>query len=655
MTICDDIGRLTIDKTVQLKPYVPRSSKVYELMTDAEIMVGAGGTLIVDTESYINYFLIAFKDVATKKIIKFESTLDITEDKGIDFNNRQLSWIMHSYRTIGFNSIKYDLPMIWMAYYNQDTDALKQLSNDLIFSGMWHQEATKKYNFTVPKTDHIDLIEVCPLKGSLKLYGARLHSKRIQDLPFPHDEPLTSEQIKIVSDYCVNDLDNTELEFENLLEPLKLRMDLSVQYKQDLMSKSDAQIAEAIISSELKSLGTWPKKPKIVPKSFSYKIPTYMQFQTPQTIRVLEKIGNATFSTNEIGRLIMPEELRNLNVIFGKSLYRMGLGGLHSSEKNVRYLANDQYELSDRDVASYYPAVILNQGLYPEHLGPDFLKVYQTIVDRRLAAKKAKNISVSECLKICINGTFGKTGSPYSILYSPDITIQITLTGQLALIMLIEQMELAGIQVISANTDGILIYCRKDQKEACGKIVAMWEQITGFVTEETKYKAYYARDVNAYLAVKEDNTFKGKNDYYDPWRGKTGKDQYWKFQKNPTVQICIEAIEQLIAKDIPVQKTIQECRDITKFISITNVTGGAHKDGYYLGRTIRWYYAKNVYGTINYIKNNNKVSETDGAKPLMDLPDEFPEDIDYDWYVKHTDSMLFDLNYYQRAKQISFF
>jgi hypothetical protein len=503
------------------------------------------------------------------------------------------------------------------------------------------------------------LIEVCPLKGSLKLYGARLHAPRIQDLPFVHDKILSQSEIDVVRDYCINDLNTTKLLYNNLSEQIQLREQLSIQYRQDLMSKSDAQIAEAIISSEIKQIsGKWPKKPelgKIMLQELKYHVPAYLQFQTPKLKKVLQIVAAAKFSTDDIGRLVLPAELKGLKIQIGNGVYRLGLGGLHSSEKNVSYKSNEEYELLDRDVASYYPTVILNQGLYPEHLGQDFLTVYQTLVDRRLAAKKAKQWSISECLKIAINGTFGKTGSPYSVLYAPNITIQITLTGQLALLMLIENLELLKIQVVSANTDGILIWCAKKQQSEYLNIIQQWEEQTGFITEETKYEAIYSRDVNAYLAVKDKKSFKGKNDYYDPWRGKTGKDQYWKFQKNPTTQICIEAIENLIGQNIPLEQTIKECKDITKFVVVKNVTGGAHKNGYYLGKTVRWYYGQNEHGTINYIKNDNLVAESQGSIPCMDLPKEFPQNINYKWYIKRTIEMLEEIDYIQRPKQVSFF
>jgi len=338
-------------------------------------------------------------------------------------------------------------------------------------------------------------------------------------------------------------------------------------------------------------------------------------------------------------------------------------------EKNTK----EKILIVEKDVSSFYPAIVINNHLYPKHLGPDFTKVYKGIRDRRLEAKKAKRVAESENLKVTINGTFGKTGSPYSFLYAPEMTIQITVGGQLYLLMLIEALELNNISVVSANTDGIVIECPQSKYELMNEITRQWEQITKFETEETTYESIFSRDVNCYLGVKKTEKgyqFKGKNDYYDPWRPQNAKDAYWRFQKNPTYpydlapnheyrtfahQICVEAIEKLISEGIEPEATIKACQDITKFICVKNVKGGAHKDGEYLGKVIRWYIANDCTGTINYITSNNKVPETDGAKPCMDLPDIFPNDINYSWYIEKTRVMLEDCGYLNKVKQISFF
>ena len=638
---------LTTSKRVELLTYKPRPFIEYQEMTDADIFNGSGD-IVFDSECFPNFYLCAFRSIQTGKVIRLIPP----------FDPRKLSFILHRYRCIGFNSLKYDLPLLWAAYQRQDLYWLKEVSNRLV-GGTWYQEICKEYGIRIFETETVDLIEVCPLRGSLKLYGARLHTQRIQELPYHHMKELTNYEKEVVADYCINsDLPATAVLFSELKEQLDLRQSLSQEYKINVMSKSDAQIAESVIGTELKRLtGKWPKKPNIDTQyKFFYQCPQFIQFKTKPLNDLLTELLQFKYSVSDTGRLEYDKEL-SINI--GQNVYRLGSGGLHSSEKNCHVVSNEEYEIVDRDVASYYPRIVLNLGLFPEHLGPNFLVVYNSIVERRLLAKKNKDSSKSECLKITINGTFGKTGSPYSFLYAPQMMIQITLTGQLGLLMIIEELELNDIPVYSANTDGIVIKCPRSKKDKLNEIFKAWEQHTGFGTEETIYKAVYSRDVNAYIAVKEKDKegkveVKGKNLYYDPWRGK-GRDLYWRFQKNPQAQICVEAIERIIVNSIPIADTINNCLDITKFIAVRNVKGGAHKNREYLGKVIRYYWAKNEHGAIQYIDSGNKVPDTEGAKPLMDLPDELPTDIDYNWYIRRAKEMLYDIDFLRRPQQVRFF
>jgi hypothetical protein len=63
----------------------------------------------------------------------------------------------------------------------------------------------------------------------------------------------------------------------------------------------------------------------------------------------------------------------------------------------------------------------------------------------------------------------------------------------------------------------------------------------------------------------------------------------------------------------------------------------------YLGKVIRWYYGTRSPGPIVYATNGNLVGGSYGAMPCMTLPDEFPDDIDYAWYVGKAEAILRDL------------
>jgi DNA polymerase elongation subunit (family B) len=273
-------------------------------------------------------------------------------------------------------------------------------------------------------------------------------------------------------------------------------------------------------------------------------------------------------------------------------------------------------------VASYYPAIILNCGLYPKQLGTAFLDVYRAIVNERLDAKHAGDKVKADALKIVVNGSFGKLGSPYSALYAPELMVQVTVTGQLSLLMLIESLEENGIPVLSANTDGIVIGCPVDLQDKMTILINDWQDATEFIMEQSTYAGIYSRDVNNYIAITHSGKVKTKGCF------KAGD-----LAKNPSNEICNIALIRYLMHGTSFEETIESCTDITKFITLRNVNGGAVCKDKYLGKAIRWYYAKGSKETINYKKNGNLVPRSYGAKPLMDLPEQFPTDIDYEWYL----------------------
>jgi hypothetical protein len=645
MTKLNSDGHLEIGKGVNLKPYVPRPFLPRTFMTESEILANAGSELILDAESFPNYFMTGFKHVATGKYIKLNS----------DFNPRFLSWLLFSYKTIGFNSINYDIPILWASFTNRDSSFLKTISNQLIQSGKRSEEIAKEYDFKIfklPERQHIDLFNVCPLKGSLKLYAARLHCKRIQDLPYPDTKYLSEEEKEIVCEYNYNDLDNTELLFKFCKERLQLREAISLEYHEDLMSKSDAQMAEIVISKEVGKLnGKWIKRPEIEPGTiFKYNCPQFLSFVTPVMRDFLEVCKKARFVVGDTGKLIAPDEIKT-NLKIGNNTYSFGIGGLHSNEKEIAYKSSNTHKLIDRDVRSYYPAAIINLGLYPIAMGPNFLKVYTGFRDRRVEAKIAKRFTEDKGLKIFLNGVSGKFSDCWSKMFSPNLTMQMNLTCQLSILMLVEALECNCIKVISANTDGIVIYCERNMEWRLNQVIKVWEERTKFETEDTEYSAYYARDVNNYFAVKMDGSIKVKGTWSE-----VGSQSGTQLDNNPIMLICSDAIKELLANGIPIERTILDCKNLERFVIVRQAKApGAHKNGEYLGKVVRWYYAKGELGTINTVLANSKVADSEGGKPVMDMPDEFPSDVDYDKYIILTKEILYDINYYQRQKQIEFF
>lgn len=631
-----------LDEALQYAPPVFTTEDLMQASHDY-VISGKRHRLVFDIECYSNYLLIAFKSLENGKYMFFERYFDPelrTEQEvslAAEMDLGTLQWVFETFTVIGFNSNGYDIPIASLALAGKDNALLKAATELIIVEGERGYNVCRRFKAKMLKTDHIDIIEVAPLSASLKIYGGRANTKRMQDLPFDPETTLSPYQAAITRWYCGNDLDTTIDLYKLLEKDIELREKLGQEYGLDLRSKSDAQIAEAVIREETEKLtGRRPQKPEILPGTvYKYKTPHFMQFQTPLMQRVLATVQAADFVVSEKGSIGMPKELADLKITMNNSTYKMGIGGLHSTEKSAAHYSGPGNKLIDRDVTSYYPFIILNLGLFPQHLGTNFLTVYRSIVERRLAAKSSGDKRTSDSLKIVINGSFGKLGSKYSVLYSPDLLIQVTITGQLSLLMLIERLELAGIEVVSANTDGVVIKPDTDKEALLNSIVQQWEADTGFNTEETRYSALFSRDVNNYVAVMEDGSgFKGKGIFAKP-----------DLKKNPQSRICVDAIGKLLIERTPIQETIRNCTDVTKFITVRAVKGGAVKDGEFLGKAIRWYYSNQAQGEIVYAKSGNKVPKSDGAKPLMLLPDTLPQDIDYDWYEREATSILKGMGY----------
>ncbi len=588
--------------------------------------------LVVDVEVYMNYFLVAFASLTSGKVFYLETSTALDSDA-----RAQLAWVLSHFKTVSFNGLGFDLPILALALAGQSTDQLKFATNQIIQQQVKPWMVLRGQKVRPLEIDHIDLIEVAPLKASLKIYGGRLHVPKMQELPFHPDLVLTPDQITCVRWYCINsDLTATAFLYMELEPQITLRASMSVKYGIDLRSKSDAQIAEAVINTEYRRLtGVDAPRTEIEPgTAFRYHVPAYVQFASPELQAVLNIIRDASFVIGESGSPMLPPTMKDLKVTVGNSTYQIGLGGLHSCEESQAVYADEDHILVDRDVASYYPSIILNQRLSPAHLGDRFLDVYRSIVERRLKAKKDGNKVEADTLKITINGSFGKFGSKYSVLYAPDLMLQVTLSGQLSLLMLIERLELAGIPVVSANTDGVIIRCPKNMIERMGEVVSQWERDTDFVTEETQYSAVFSRDVNNYAAVKTDGKAKTKGAYSEA-----------SLSKNPVATICRDALIAFLTTGKPISQTVRECRDIRRFLSVRSVKGGAVKDGAYLGKAIRWYASNVVTGDIIYAINGNKVPSSENCRPLMELPATFPEDVDFVRYEAETFAMLKEIGY----------
>lgn len=651
--------------------------------------------VISDTECYVNYWLCAFStgnDVEIWNGQCYVNQAPVTREVFARF----LDAYLHDCTLIGFNIIGYDMPLITLALNGASEAEIKRNSDAMIVHGVKHWDVARPPEWV----DVIDLLDVSPGDGSLKSYAARMHAKRLQDLPIDPAETIDAEKRAKLRDYCkTSDIPATALLRQEMSAQIELRKDMSKEYGIDLRSKSDAQIAEAVMKSLLPFK---VQKPQVsAGAQFYFKAASWIKFQTPVLNELLAQITSTPFWINHNGSPVpdpkhtfidwadtqlrrsesgewakRPKGWAARTIPIKAANYAVGSGGLHSTESAAMHVADATTVISDHDVASYYPSLIIRTGIYPTQIGPQFLEIYTGWYKRRLEAKAAKIKKKANSLKTLLNGTFGKLGSMWSIFYAPSQMIQVTITGQLALLMLIERLEICGITVISANTDGIVLKTPVWLVPVRDLIIREWERDTGLETEANLYRLLASRDVNSYIAITPDGTVKTKGDYADPVPGASG----W---PNPKRQVCVNAVIAYLRDGIPIPLTIRTCQDLRDFVCMIKVTGGGslcpdgvlekkptqkfmrslcgeHLKGpelveayarlceaeaasrQYLGKTVRWYYATGSRACIVTPKGG-LVSRTEGCKPIMEFPDEFPVDIDYAWYEDEAVKMLHDI------------
>jgi hypothetical protein len=347
---------------------------------------------ICDTEAYIDYWSIAFERLRDNKIVLLEMY------QGCPLDRERLALILRNHRLIGFNFAKYDVPMILLALKPGTTNLmLKRASDEIITQNLTIWKALERFDIDIPEwLDYIDLMEVspgAPQRLSLKHTGARLHTHTVQELPITPDSMIGPIQRDALRSYVRNDLRVTKDLYREIRPAIEMREKLSVRYGMDLRSKSDAQMAEAILKKDVEAtLGRRIYRPEVVEKTFRYKPPEWVQFSTPTLKALLDEIVDTDFPVDDGGIARIPTNIEGRTVTVGEMTYKLGIGGLHSQEESVTHFADEETTLEDNDVTSMYPNIIRTIGLVPPAMGEAFKVVYYNMLDERVAAKKRAKV-----------------------------------------------------------------------------------------------------------------------------------------------------------------------------------------------------------------------------------------------------------------------
>ena len=142
--------------------------------------------------------------------------------------------------------------------------------------------------------------------------------------------------------------------------------------------------------------------------------------------------------------------------------------------------------------------------------------------------------------------------------------LKVTINGQLMIMMLCEELELNGIEVISANTDGIVVKLYKSKKEIFDTIADNWKKLTGLSADAEEYSCYINRDINNYIAKELNGKVTYKGDM-NPLMYATD------LQKGYDMPIVALAVSNYFLNGKPILDTLYEATNILDFCKTQNV------------------------------------------------------------------------------------
>jgi hypothetical protein len=400
--------------------------------------------------------------------------------------------------------------------YDQVLDLDRLLSIDL--KRMTKEQRATRYKAVVPAKNpwafSIDLHKVTNSIASLHEHGCRLGLPTVIECGYPRNRPLSDDEKRSLSHYNQLDLKILAAVFEQSHEYINIRAQLAQSYGLPplVFCQGNAQLAETLMLSELRrltgrtrfdlqKLAAASGNNRVASFPIAELLPAEISFSTPAFRDVFESLTRGTIERNDDGGLDLVTEMPgNTAVIHGLTL-KFGCGGLHSQDEPGRFHSDAETDLVDVDAAAYYPSLMVRYGIFPAHILPVFLDVLRAVRDRRLEAKANGDALVDAALKIVVNSLFGKLGSPYSPLHDARACMQVTLTGQVLQLTMIEAMHLAGARPLSANTDGILFSVPKTVRAAFDQALLDWQEQHGLALEAKPYRVYARSSINDYLAL----------------------------------------------------------------------------------------------------------------------------------------------------------
>ena len=542
---------------------------------------------VMDFETLQNCFLAVFEDFReddNTTLVFVVHTLRNDIEKFIDFleRNQKLKELHISFNGLNFDSqitqyVLNNKALLISMTADEAARAIYAQSQEVIRRSRakeWAMFPERKLSIgqvDIFKTNHWDNVNK---SASLKWIQYAMDWPNLQEMPIHHTTEIkTQTEVDDIESYCRNDVSSTKRILHLCKKQINLRKTIGNKYDMSCYNYSNTKIgSELLLKLYCDKTGQSPwevkqgrtRRESIVLKDIVFP---YVAFKSKEFNSLLDTILDTTVYNTK-------GSFKHTQRFMGYE-FEYGSGGVHQSVAGI-YKSDIEFIIIDCDVASLYPSIAVQNGMYPAHLGPVFFQTYKNdIVGVRLAEKakgKLGDIAIIEGFKEAANATYGNSNSEYSWLYDPQYTMQTTINGQLLITMLAEEflLTLPDSQLLQTNTDGITMRIRRSDVEKYYQICKNWEAKTKLTLEYAEYSKMFIWDINNYISVYSDGKTKckGRFEWEDLQNYKPTH-----LHKNKSFLIVSKAIFNYFVNDILPETYIVNNRNIYDYCGVSRIKG----------------------------------------------------------------------------------
>ena len=511
-------------------------------------------------------YLIEFLYNISQKIIKLQS------DKDAFWNDKELELIRNyrlPYATVDLQQV-YGLHAATVLT-NKDTGVREKFGKSLKQTSInlkWHE----LLDFTLPPIDEEEYnLYWCKQDRYRGLTLSELNKLITNDF----ERYVLPKYVEPMLYYNKNDVFLCCEMVRQKPDEVKLRYSITNAFGVNVLSSARANIADKLTVKFYSNMsGLSPKqfiKERTERTKLSFKkiIFPHIKFKTPELQKMLSEMMQVTITRTN-------KDAFSKEIEFYGTKYTLATGGIHSQDPPRICRSDDKFVYLHHDYTSYYPSIMISYNIAPKHLDrATFVKMVDYLKQTRVKCKHTPdseghvmegvpNKIGAEALKIVINSIYGKLGSELFFLYDRFAQMQVTINGQLMTMTLIEELELNGIHVISANTDGIVIKLPRDKFDVYKEITDRWNETNKMGADYEEYKMIVSRDINNYMDIQTDGTVE--------YKGALDPKQYLKeLKKGYDMPVVAIAVFEYFVNNVPVMTTLRNHKDILDFCKTQNV------------------------------------------------------------------------------------